>query len=528
MLPLAILALLLPLQDTPSEKCSLSGTVVDSVTGAPLNKVELRLEPIERQATHVAVTTTDAKGRFAMVDLDPGRYRLRGGRGGYLEMAYGARRPNGEGTLLELEAGQAAQDMNFKLIPSAVIAGTVRDSDGEPLEGATVTLAEFTYGYGRPRAEGCDNTQTDDRGEYRFRGLAAGKYYVGVEPESHGWDRVDHSANGGPTETSVPTLYPGVTDVAMAAPIEVSAGRSVTGIDMTLLRSRVFRVSGRVLKAPAAGRPTVTLHDPQNAGMRDFDLRTPTLNAAGDFEFRGVPPGSYELTVATEALQGSASIVVGGSDVEGVRVPLTTWAEVKGRITVEGDIKPKLGGQGPFFTVDGRSGGTGEVAEDGAISAVALWPNHYDVAFLWRLPQGFYVKSIRSGENDVLSEGLTVAGGGTIDYEVVIASDGGGAQGVVLDKDQRPVAGATVLLAPDRRSRLDLFKSTASDQYGHYEFASIAPGDYKLFAWDDVEPEAWNDPDFLKDYEKQGEKAAVEPKSRAPVNLHLASGPDGR
>jgi hypothetical protein len=28
---------------------------------------------------------------------------------------------------------------------------------------------------------------TDDRGEYRFRGLAAGKYYIGVEPKFHGW-----------------------------------------------------------------------------------------------------------------------------------------------------------------------------------------------------------------------------------------------------------------------------------------------------------------------------------------------------
>ena len=74
--------------------------------------------------------------------------------------------------------------------------------------------------------------------------------------------------------------------------------------------------------------------------------------------------------------------------------------------------------------------------------------------------------------------------------------------------------------------RADLFKSAASDQNGHYEFAAIAPGDYKLFAWDDVEPEAWNDPDFLKDYEKQGEKVALEPRARATANLHSATQPD--
>src|ERR1022692_3315711 len=260
MSPVLILAMFLPLQNQPLVKCSLSGTVVNSVTGEPLNKVDLRLEPLNRQATHVAVTKSDGEGRFALVDLDPGSYRLIGSRSGYFEMSYGARRPDSDGSVVRLESGQFLRPirncsvvrlesgqfligLNFKLTPSAVISGTVRDSDGEPLEGAHVILANLTHRYGRPQVEGCDSTDTDDRGEYRFRGLAAGKYYIGVEPKSHGWDRVDHSVSAGPLETSVPTVYPGVSDIGTATPIEVSAGSRVTGIDVTLLRSRVFRVS---------------------------------------------------------------------------------------------------------------------------------------------------------------------------------------------------------------------------------------------------------------------------------------------
>lgn len=76
--------------------------------------------------------------------------------------------------------------------------------------------------------------------------------------------------------------------------------------------------------------------------------------------------------------------------------------------------------------------------------------------------------------------------------------------------------------------RADLFKSTTSDQNGHYEFAVIAPGNYKLFAWEDVEPEAWEDSDFLKDYEKLGEKVVLEPGARASVDLHLAIRPEAQ
>jgi Carboxypeptidase regulatory-like domain len=130
-------------------------------------------------ATHAAVTKSDAEGRFSLVDLDPGSYHLIAKRNGYLETPYGAHRSGGNGTILRLDPGQNLYHLQLKLAPAAVIAGTVRDSDGELLEGAHVTLSRFTYEYGGS-AEDENSTETDDRGEYRFSGLTAGKYYVGV------------------------------------------------------------------------------------------------------------------------------------------------------------------------------------------------------------------------------------------------------------------------------------------------------------------------------------------------------------
>jgi hypothetical protein len=301
----------------------------------------------------------------------------------------------------------------------------------------------------------------------------------------------------------------------------------VTGIDVTLIRSRVFRVSGRVVNAPAAGRLTVLMSDAKNAGMRDYIIRTSTRDAAGDFEFRGVPPGSYELTVGDLSLHGRTSVVVSASDLKDIHVALSTGAEIKLRIVTEGAGKPDVSGLRFFALTNGRGGFGTMPWEADKLTARNVPPDHYVLRF-GGLPREAYVKSARAGETDVLADGLTVTGAGTIDIAIAVAFDGGAVQGVVRDKNQQPVPGATILLAPEGRSRADLFKSTTSDQNGHYEFAVIAPGNYKLFAWEDVEPEAWEDSDFLKDYEKLGEKVVLEPGARASVDLHLAIRPEAQ
>ena len=68
---------------------------------------------------------------------------------------------------------------------------------------------------------------------------------------------------------------------------------------------------------------------------------------------------------------------------------------------------------------------------------------------------------------------------------------------------------------------MDLFETTTTDQYGHYEFNPVPPGDYKLFAWGDPEPGSWFDPEFLKDFEKSGEPVMVQPNGRISTQLNL-------
>ena len=92
------------------------------------------------------------------------------------------------------------------------------------------------------------------------------------------------------------------------------------------------------------------------------------------------------------------------------------------------------------------------------------------------------------------------------------------------DADDQPVLGATVVLVPNDpalRARFDFIKDTVTDQAGHFDLKNAAPGEYKLFAWVDIEPGSWFDPDVLRDYEAKGEPVTVKAKDSQSLKLHV-------
>ncbi len=426
--------------------------------------------------------------------------------------------------MLRLEGGQALPDLKLKLIPFGVIAGVIRDSDGEPLNNARVTAARLSYESGKPRLESYDSTETDDLGQYRLRGLKPGKYYIGAKLDPDHQIRVDHSKTKAAVDGPVPTVYPGAADTSLAAPVEVAMGARVNGIDITIARARTFTVSGRVVTAAGSGATGASIGMHWGARGFNFDsaLTTTTRNANGDFEIRGVQAGHYNLSA-----RGSAEVTVVPLDVagnvEGVKVVLGQGALVRANIKMDtGDaVKPQFW-QILIIRDDGNDGAALE-PNDLVATQNNVPPGHYAVR-MERLPENSYVKAIRSGDTDVLNDGLTIAQGASVRFEITLAADAGKIEGTVTGKDDQPGLGATAVLVPEPRfrTRSDLFQTATTDQYGRFEFGMVPPGEYKVFAWDDVEPGIWNDPAFLKDYEKNGEPVTVGAKGHETVKVKAA------
>jgi len=80
---------------------------------------------------------------------------------------------------------------------------------------------------------------------------------------------------------------------------------------------------------------------------------------------------------------------------------------------------------------------------------------------------------------------INVSKGANPALEITVSSCGARVQGSVVDKDGLPAAGVWVAAVPDeaRRTTLRLFKSQTTDQYGKFDLHGLAPGEYKLFAW---------------------------------------------
>jgi hypothetical protein len=87
-----------------------------------------------------------------------------------------------------------------------------------------------------------------------------------------------------------------------------------------------------------------------------------------------------------------------------------------------------------------------------------------------------------------------------------------------VDGDVGRIPNATVVLVPAARMlRPDLYKSILTDAVGRFDFQGVPPGEYTLFAWNDVETDAWTNAEFLKAYETRGRAVRVGEGSRQTV-----------
>jgi hypothetical protein len=130
------------------------------------------------------------------------------------------------------------------------------------------------------------------------------------------------------------------------------------------------------------------------------------------------------------------------------------------------------------------------------------------------------VKSVRLGDADVLNDGLNLSSSIRDPLVITIGTNAGAVEGRVVNGGKQPAAAATVVLIPENRHRFRIAHRYAiTDADGRFRISGVAPGEYKLFAWEQIEKGAWQDPEFVRDYESTAKSVRVEEGSRLTVEL---------
>ena len=253
-----------------------------------------------RGVDHVAEGRVGYDGRYEVVDLGPGRWRLRA------SLDAGRRTARG---LVAIEPGQAVVEQDLEFGDGFALSGTAL-YEGQPVEGALISLRGLRSPVDR-------SVKTSFEGAFEFRDLPPGSYRLGL------------------THTAHALVYNRRLDLAEDQDLTIELEPS--------------SVEGHVLDA-AGGRPVaralVNLV-PTGQGKQVGGAYGTGTDEDGFFALPRVPPGSYQLEVNRdgyavhhEALEVAAGVQLGALEVlmertEGLRlVVLTDLGRVPSHVEV--------------------------------------------------------------------------------------------------------------------------------------------------------------------------------------------------
>ncbi len=292
----------------PAAAQTIEGDVLDGDTGQGIPGARVRLSLDD---TAPMFTVADGAGHFRFSGLTGKSYIISARQIGYMEPDG---RPNTSGGGNSVQPGQA-DPVRIVLIRYAVIAGTITDTNGAPVQTCQVTLLRKTAAqqrlFQRPERRLPDDANlevigtanTDERGTYRLWRVRAGTYYLAAAPPLGGMLDDDRRMER-------TTYYGGSTDFSGAKPIEAVAGRTMPNVNIEILQRAGVRVSGRIVKAAGRQRGPDAVHTAvlmQSLSSESPSWQYATMN--GDqFEIKDVLPGKYALAgVMGDASHGAMS-----------------------------------------------------------------------------------------------------------------------------------------------------------------------------------------------------------------------------
>ena len=511
---LQILLLFAQLQARPA---TVEGVVKNLKTDAPLADVRVTLTP---EGGAGVSATTDANGRFVIAAANPGRYGITATR----TLFFQPRRAAGA-TQISLASDERMRDLEIFLMPTAVIAGRILDANRTPLRSVRVEALRLEYRDGNRIFVMAGQNTTDDRGEYRLFNLQPGTYMV-------------RATQGTIASQFAMAYYPGVSDPQYASELKVEAGDEIGAVDLSMQPGTEFFVQFRLGGVPAGNTAMFFVQRRNSKVIETVQTRNETL-PDNTYRLTRFNPGSYDIFVrvvqpatpgppAQPALPthvGRIPVEISTTNVDLGTVGLQPALRIHGRLVAPELLPVALDPRRIAITFrpinlpasfggSVRSGATpgNNLADDGSFVITGISIGRYQVS-ITGLPAGAYLTSLRLGARELADLTLEITeDAGPLELSIGGPASVGALEGSVTNARGDAVPYATVVLVPppDRRSNPFLFRTATSDQAGLFTIRSILPGDYRLLAWEEVDAGAYQNADFLKNFETRGETVQIQ------------------
>jgi len=543
----------------PPAGASLSETTQLMIAAAAARGLPIQAPGIQNIVTRVVgvqtwpTTTTDRDGRFVFRDVKPGRYTVRAVRDGFFGKPVNGTYPPTAWVDIEL-AEKETKQVGLTMAQGAIIAGRIFDSNGTPRSNTQVQAFSTAYQTGfallQPAVAGPPKT-TDDRGEYRLFWLPPGEYFIGASPAPPA------GGPGAPFQPGGRTFYPGVTRMSEALPITIKGGEDLRGLDIGLRTAQAFRIGGTITNSIAspldqngAVLPTTIFFHLANRDL-DTPYEATTANNYGNmqlavntgtFDLAAVPPGSYEVLarvadpkagVGLGAFSwGRALVDIDDRDVGNISIAINQAAVLKGTVrTAGGAALPSnlrvaltpVGGSARVALYTLLSTRAAQVEANGSFAVASVPPGRFRIAAVSGLPMDHYIVDVRQNAMSVFDAGFEISSQAPDPIEIIVSNGAGVVEGIVEDGPSKIVPGAVVAIVPDakRIENRALLASAVADANGRFTFRGMAPGEYRLFAWESTPANAFQSPGFIRKHESKAHLVRVSQGGSVSASLGI-------
>ena len=282
--------------------------------------------------------TTNARGRYALTGLADGTYRIRFDSPDHVTQYFPGVDSRWAADDVVLGESEARDGVDATMARATSISGRVTVPSGFDVE--DVRASVYIWDEDQNRWHPDQSAWADVRGDYAFRGLAAGTYRVGFEA----WDT-----------DLISMYYPDVEDIDDSTSVTATVAAPATGVNASLVRGG--RITGRVTVPSGADASDVlvsTYHRVAD-GYGGWDwLEGPSEypQPDGTYVVRGVRPGVHVVRFrdyggglltqyypGVESSEAATSITIGGIETVGnIDATMVKGGSLSGKVTVPAGV----------------------------------------------------------------------------------------------------------------------------------------------------------------------------------------------